>query len=78
MFQIVVKLETWPSYSSDLFTITFMFILKHFSNLACEAALYLEVHEKRRCMANTFEAYTNFGLFWRPLVLALSRLWPLS
>jgi len=27
MFQIVVKLETWPSYSSDLFTIKCMLIL---------------------------------------------------
>jgi hypothetical protein len=54
MFQIVVKLGTWPSYSSDLFTIKCMFILKHFSKLACEAALYLEVFETRRCMAHAW------------------------
>lgn len=57
MFQIVVKMETWPSYSSDLFTIKCMFILKHFSKLACEAALYLELYEKRRCMASTKGVY---------------------
>jgi len=57
MFQIVMKLETWPSYSSDLFTIKCMFISKHFSKLAYEAALYLKVYEKRRCVANTWVVY---------------------
>jgi hypothetical protein len=57
MFEIVVKLETWPSYFSDLFTIKCMFISKHFFKLACEADLYLEVYEKRRFMANTWGVY---------------------
>jgi hypothetical protein len=43
MFEIVVKLETWPSCFSDSFTIKSMFILKHFSILACEVALHVEV-----------------------------------
>ena len=57
MFQIVLKLETWPSYSSDLFTIKCMFVLKHFSKFAREAALYLKVHKKWCCMANTWGVY---------------------
>lgn len=57
MFQIVVKLETWPSCFSDLFTIKSMFILTDFPKLACEAALYLEAYEKRCCMANTWAVY---------------------
>ena len=69
MFEIVVKLETWPSYSSDIFTIKCMFILKHFSKLACEAALYLKVHEKRRCMANTWGVYDLWLILETPSYL---------
>jgi hypothetical protein len=57
MFQTVVKLETWPSCSSDLFMIKCMFILKHFSILAFEVELYLAVYEKQRCMANAWGVY---------------------
>jgi hypothetical protein len=57
MLQIVVKLETWPSCFSDLFTIKSMFILTHLPKLACEAALYLEAYEKRCCMANIWAVY---------------------